>query len=234
MIVVLFLAVAVIGYLLGSVPFGLIITRRLAKTDIRQVGSGKIGMTNVLRTAGKKAAALALVLDIAKGAAAVFIGWSILHYGYNGDSTTETWLTASAQTLGALSAISGHTWSIFLKFKGGRGVATFIGGLVAMYWPAAGIGGGLMLLIGFRTKYMSLGSIIGAVAAFVALMAFNILQINFLMPYPPMLEYVIFAMIGAIFIYVMHRDNIIRLTNGTERKIGEKAKAESSSWSTNR
>jgi glycerol-3-phosphate acyltransferase PlsY len=233
-IVVLFLAVAVIGYLLGSIPFGLIITRKFVKTDIRQVGSGKIGMTNVLRTAGKKAAALALLLDIAKGAAAVSLGWMIMHYGYQGDPTTKKWLLGSAQALGALAAIGGHSWSIFLKFKGGRGVATFIGGLIAMYWPAAGIGGGLMLLIGFRTRYMSLGSIIGAVAAFVALMAFNILQIKFLMPYPPMIEYVIFAMIGAIFIYVMHRDNIVRLTNGTERKIGEKAKAGTPSWPINR
>jgi glycerol-3-phosphate acyltransferase PlsY len=226
--------VAVTGYLLGSIPFGLIITQRFIKTDIRRVGSGKIGTTNVLRAAGKMAAVIALLLDIAKGATAVSIGWLILHYGYHGDPTVEKWLTSSAQALGALAAIGGHTWSIFLKFSGGRGVATFIGGLIAMYWPAAGISGALMLFIGFQTRYMSLGSIIGSVAAFVALMAFNILRINFLMPYPPMIEYVIYAMLGSVFILVMHQDNISRLTKGTERKIGEKAKEKTSSWSSKR
>ena len=221
MIIALYVAVALIGYLIGSIPFGLLISRRTTGKDLRQVGSGKIGMTNVLRTAGRKAAALALVLDIAKGAVAVILAGLILGDGY-----------ASAHALAALAAIAGHSWSIFLKFKGGRGVATFIGGLLAMYWPAAVVGGGIMLIIGFRTRYMSLGSITGAVAAFIMLIALNVLQLNFLKPYPP-IEYVIYAMICAIFIYVMHRDNIMRLLAGTERKLGEKAKADDSPLSSN-
>ena len=226
MTALLYLAVVVIGYLLGSIPFGLLIARIFAKKDVRQVGSGKIGMTNVMRAAGKKAAALSLILDMCKGIAAVLLAGLIFSGYVNGSTGGFTW-HESARVLAALAAISGHTWSVFLKFKGGRGVATFIGGLLALHWPAAVIGGGLMLIIGFTTRYMSLGSIIGGVIAFIMLMALNILRIDFLKPYPP-IEYVIYAMICAIFIYVMHRDNIIRLISGTERRIDEKAKAESS------
>jgi glycerol-3-phosphate acyltransferase PlsY len=228
MIAGLYIAVVLIGYLLGSIPFGVLIGRAFAKTDIRQVGSGKIGMTNVLRAAGKKAAALSLVLDLSKGALAViFAGLIFNDYG-TAATGGFTWLE-SAKVLAALAAIAGHSWSIFLKFGGGRGVATFIGGLAALYWPAAVVGGAFILGIGFRTRYMSLGSIIGAVTAFIMLMTLNVLRINFLKleSYPP-IEYVTYAMIGAIFIYVMHRDNILRLFNGTERKIGEKAKNETS------
>lgn len=223
MIIVMYVAVALIGYLLGSIPCGLLIGRKFARTDIRQVGSGKIGMTNVLRTAGKKAAALALILDMAKGALSVVIAGFI--FGRSDIvAGVLPWMTPGAQALAALSAIAGHSWSLFLKFKGGRGVATFTGGLLAMYWPAAIVGGGMMLIIGFRTRYMSLGSIIGAVTAFILLMALNILRLNFMKPYPP-IEYVIYAMVCAIFIYVMHRDNIIRLVTGTERRLGEKVEA---------
>jgi glycerol-3-phosphate acyltransferase PlsY len=222
MTALMYIAVVLISYLLGSIPFGLLIGRRFANTDIRQVGSGKIGMTNVLRTAGKKAAALSLILDILKGALAVLIAALIFSGKSQANTGIFTWIE-SAKVLAALSAIAGHSWSIFLKFKGGRGVATFIGGLLALHWPAGIVGGAFILGIGFRTKYMSLGSIIGAVTAFIMLMSLNVLEVNFLKPYPPF-EYVIFAMISAIFIYVMHRDNIIRLFNGTERKIGDKVK----------
>ena len=216
MIIAKYVAVVAIGYLLGSIPFGLLISLRSTGTDIRRVGSGKTGMTNVLRTAGRKAAALSLILDMAKGALAVIFAKLIL-----GD------FSYTAHVLAALAAIAGHSWSVFLKFKGGRGVATFIGGLIALHWPAAVVGGGLMLIIGFRTRYMSLGSITGAVIAFIMLLALNVLQLNFLKPYPP-IEYVIYAMICAIFIYVMHRDNITRLVRGTERKLGDKVKGSNS------
>jgi glycerol-3-phosphate acyltransferase PlsY len=226
MTALMFIAVVLISYTLGSIPFGLLIGRKFAKTDIRQVGSGKIGMTNVLRTAGKKAAALSLILDIAKGTLSVTIA-SLIFMGKSQAVAGIFTPVESARVLAALAAIAGHTWSVFLKFKGGRGVATFIGSLFALYWPAGVVGGVFVLGIGFRTKYMSLGSIIGAVTAFILLMSLNVLEVNFLRPYPPF-EYVVFAMIGAIFIYVMHRDNIIRLFNGTERKIGDRAKIEAS------
>jgi glycerol-3-phosphate acyltransferase PlsY len=225
----LFVIAALVGYIFGSIPFGLLIGRAFAKRDVRQVGSGKIGMTNVMRTAGKKAGAISLLLDMGKAAAAVLVAGAIFstHTAViNGVTVFDDY----ARTLAALTAICGHSWSIFLKFRGGRGVATFIGGLLAIYWPAALVGGGLMLLIGFWTKYMSLGSIIGAVAAFIMTMSLSILEINFGKPYPP-IEAVIYTMLCAIFIYVMHRDNVARLMTGTERKIGEKAKAEASSSS---
>ncbi|MFA5308975.1 MAG: glycerol-3-phosphate 1-O-acyltransferase PlsY [Dehalococcoidales bacterium] len=221
----MYISVVVIGYLLGAIPFGLIIGKVFANKDVREVGSGKIGMTNVLRTAGKKAAVLSLLLDIGKGALAVFIAGLIFHGKTQEEITIFTWI-GSAKALGALAAIAGHSWSVFLGFKGGRGVATFMGGLAAMYWPAALVGGILIFGIGFRTKYMSLGSIIGAISAFILLMSLNIAEVKFFgyKNYPPF-EYVVFAMIGALFVYFMHRDNIIRLYNGTERMIGEKSKA---------
>lgn len=231
MIVGLYIAVALTGYVIGSVPFGLLIGRAFAKKDVRQVGSGKIGTTNVLRTAGKKAAVLSLLLDIGKGALAVFLA-GLIFSDYGTTATAGFSWFESAKALGALTAIAGHSWSVFLKFQGGRGVATFLGGLLVLHWPAAVIGGGLMLIIGFRTKFMSLGSIIGAVVAFIMLMTLNILRIDFLKPYPPF-EYVTYTMICAVFIYVMHRDNIIRLVSGTERRIGEEAKAETPASSHN-
>lgn len=216
MIIAKYIAVVLVGYLLGSVPFGLMISRRSTGTDIRQVGSGKIGTTNVLRTAGKKAAALVLVLDMVKGAVPVILAEIIFegsHVVWYGEGLL--WTTRVAQALAALAAIAGHNWSIFLKFKGGRGVATSIGGLLAMCWPAAVLGGAFMIIVGITTRYMSLGSIIGGVAAFIMLIALTILQ-------PYHLAYAFYTMIGAIFIFARHRDNIIRLVTGTERKLGEK------------
>jgi glycerol-3-phosphate acyltransferase PlsY len=213
MIIALYIVAALIGYLLGSIPCGVLISKRSTGVNIMQVGSGKTGMTNVLRTSGKKAAALALVLDMAKGALAVIFAGLI--FRISGEDYTI------AQVVAALAAIAGHGWSIFLKFKGGRGVATFIGGLLAMCWPAAVFGGAVMIIVGLLSRYMSLGSISGAVSAFILLIALVILKL-----YP--VEYAIFAMICAIFIIVMHRDNISRLVSGTERKLGEKVEVDNS------
>jgi len=209
MIIAKYVAVVLVGYLIGSIPFGVLISRRSTKTDITQVGSGKIGTTNVLRTAGKKAAALALALDIAKGALPVIFARLTLGDDY-----------LSAQVLTALAAIAGHSWSIFLKFKGGRGVATFLGGLLAMCWPAAVFGAAVMIIVAGTTRYMSLGSITGAVAALAMLIPLHILKF-----YP--IEYLIYTLICAIFIIVMHRDIIRRVIAGTERWLGEKAGADS-------
>lgn len=228
MTALMYIAVILIGYLLGSIPFGLLIGRRFANRDVREVGSGKIGMTNVLRTAGKKAAAISLVLDIGKGVLSVVFAGLIFHAKTQTIGGIFAW-NESAKVMAALAAIAGHSWSVFLKFKGGRGVATFFGGLAALYWPAALIGAIFLFSIGFRTKYMSLGSLIGAVTSFILLMSLYVLKIDwfYFKKYPPF-EYVVFAMIGALFIWFMHRDNILRLYNGTERKIGDKVKAETS------
>ncbi|MFH1646564.1 MAG: glycerol-3-phosphate acyltransferase [Chloroflexota bacterium] len=121
--------------------------------------------------------------------------------------------------LAALAAIGGHSWSVFLRFRGGRGVATFIGGLMALYWPAAVVGGGIMLIVGFVSRYMSLGSITGAVSAFVMCIVLFLTK-SYQVEY---LAYTVYAMICSIFIFLMHRDNIVRLVSGTERRLGEKA-----------
>jgi len=212
MIIALYVAVALVGYLLGSIPFGVLISKRSTKTDITQVGSGKIGMTNVLRTAGRKAAALSLVLDIAKGAVSVIIARLLV-----GDSYP------SAQALAALAVLVGHSWSVFIKFKGGRGVASFLGTLLPMCWPVAIISGLIMIFVALISKYMSLGSITGAIFAFIILIPLYILNIGSIE-----YEYVIYSLIGAIFIMVMHRDNIRRLLAGTERKLGQKVEANNS------
>ena len=217
MIYLMYFAVVVIGYLIGSLPFGLLLARIFAKKDIRQVGSGKMGMTNVLRAAGKKAAALALLLDLGKGATSAALATVIFGSSYvNSLAADSTNIVYYAQALASLGAISGHTWSLFLKFTGGRGVNTFLGGLLVMYWPAAIVGGSLTIVVGVISRYMSLGSIFGAVAAFIMLIV-----VYFVKSYPvEYLTYTIYAMICAIFIFIMHRDNINRLVSGTERRLG--------------
>jgi glycerol-3-phosphate acyltransferase PlsY len=226
MIALLYIAVIIMGYLMGSLPFGVVIGRMLGKTDIRNVGSGKTGMTNVLRVAGKKGAALSLIFDVGKGIAAVVLSNLVFTSGY-AESLTSAPETAMlyAQIGAAFAAIAGHTWSVFLRFKGGRGVNTFLGGMMAMYWPAAIVGGGIMIIVGLISKYMSLGSITGAVVAFIMLIILNYLKVNMVGLYP-YIQYVIYAMVGAVFIYMVHRDNIQRLVTGKERRIDEKAKAE--------
>jgi glycerol-3-phosphate acyltransferase PlsY len=226
MIALLFIAVIIMGYLMGSLPFGVIIARVLGKTDILTVGSGKTGMTNVMRVAGKKGAALSLICDVGKGIVAVVLANLVFTSSY-AESLTSAPVTFMlyAQIAAAFAAIAGHTWSVFLKFQGGRGVNTFLGGLMAMYWPAAIVGGGIMIIIGLISKYMSLGSITGAVVAFIMLIILNYMEVHMVGLYP-YIQYVIYAMVGAIFIYAVHRDNIHRLVNGKERRIGEKTNPE--------
>lgn len=212
-----FVAVMVIGYLLGSIPCGLLIGRRFAKVDVREHGSGKTGTTNVLRVAGKKAAAIVVVLDVLKGALAVvfaglIVGDKYLVWGDFGLGLM------SAQVLAALAAMAGHNWPIFLKFRGGRGVATFFGGLIALS-PVVALFGGEVFIIGAGlTRFASLGSIAGVVGTYTILVPLTIMN-----GFP--IEYLIYALVGTIAIIIMHRDNIVRLITGKERRLGEKAKA---------
>ncbi len=216
MIVIKFVAVVLVGYLLGSIPSGLLISKHFAKKDVRAFGSGKTGATNVLRTVGKKAAALVLFSDILKGALAVLAAGLIVGRNYmviGGDFALGLLV---AQCLAALAAMAGHNWSIFLKFKGGRGVATFFGGLVALC-PVAALFGGEVFIIGVGlTRFASLGSIAGAVGTYSILIPLTIIN-----GFP--LEYLIYTLIGTVAILIMHKDNIVRLMTGKERKIGEKA-----------
>jgi glycerol-3-phosphate acyltransferase PlsY len=217
MIVLQFIAVIIIGYLLGSIPSGVVVSKLLAKVDVREYGSGKTGMTNVLRTAGKKAAALVFFLDLLKGALAVIFAGLIVGRNYlviGGDFGLGLLV---AQVLAALASIVGHNWSIFLGFKGGRGVLTFFGGLFALC-PVAALFGGEVFIIGAGlTRFASFGSIAGVVGTYSILIPLTIFN-----GFP--LEYLIYTLIGTILIVIMHRENIIRLLSGKERRLGEKAK----------
>jgi glycerol-3-phosphate acyltransferase PlsY len=217
MIVLQFLAVVVIGYLMGSIPCGVLVARLFTKVDIRQYGSGKIGATNVLRTAGKKAGALVLILDILKGALAVVFAGLIVGRNYLVIGGNFGLGLLVAQCLAALASIVGHNWSVFLGFKGGgRGVATFFGGLAALC-PVVALFGGEVFIIGAGlTRFASLGSIAGVVGTYTILIPLTIWN-----GFP--LEYLIYALIGTIVVIIMHRDNIARLLSGKERKLGEKA-----------
>ena len=224
MIIAKFVSVAILGYLLGSIPFGVLIGRRRVGADVRQYGSGKTGATNVLRTAGVKAAALVAGLDVSKGVLAVVFAGLIVGRDYLvvGDFALGMLV---AQVIAALAAVVGHIWPIFLKFRGGRGVATFFGGLLALC-PVAAIFGGEVLIIGAGlTRFASLGSIAGAVGTYAILAPLTIMS-----GFP--VEYLVYALVGAVLIVIMHRDNIARLISGKERKLGDKAKKSSSPPST--
>jgi glycerol-3-phosphate acyltransferase PlsY len=216
-IIIKLIAVVVIGYFLGSIPIGYLLSRRHAKVDVRAYGSGKTGATNVLRTVGRKWAVLVAALDICKGALAVVVAGFIVGQDYLlvGDSGLW-WVLTSAQVLAALAAVAGHIWSPFLKFKGGRGVATFFGGLVALC-PVAALFGGEVLIIGAGlTRFASLGSLAGAVGSYAVLVPLTIMD-NF------PVEYLFYVSVGVLIIFIMHRDNIRRLITGKERRLGDKA-----------
>lgn len=216
MIFAKFAAIIVLSYLLGSIPFGVIIGRLFAKVDVRNYGSGKMGATNVMRVAGKKAAILVFVCDLLKGVLAVSLAWFIFRGGalvpaYSGD----WWMIKAAPATAALAAMLGHTWPIFLKFKGGRGVATFYGGLAIMCWPAFVFGGQITLLSASLTRYVSLGSLAGAIGAYMIMLPLIVFN-----GYP--IELLLYSLAGTIGLIITHRDNIERLATGTERRLGEK------------
>jgi len=223
MMIFQFVSAIILGYLLGSIPFGLLLTRQYTKTkvDITKYGSGKTGATNVLRTAGRKTAIMVVLLDLSKGMLAVIFAGLIVGQGYlvvNGIGLGAL----VAQVLAALAAIAGHNWSVFLKFRGGRGVATFFGGLIALCPPAAIFGGEIVIIGAGLTRYASLGSIAGAVGSYAVLVPLTIMN-NF------PIEYLFYTLAGTIIIFVMHRGNIRRLISGKERKLGEKVERRASS-----
>lgn len=215
MIIAQFAAVVILGYLLGSIPFGQLIGRRSAKVDLRQYGSGRTGATNVLRTAGRKAAALVASLDVLKGVLAVVLAGIIVGSNYLVVGNFSLGALV-AQVMAALAAMAGHIWPVFLGFRGGRGVATFFGGLMVLSPVAAIFGGSILIMGAGLTGYASLGSIVGAVGTYAILVPLTILG-----GLP--LEYLVYTLIGTIVVIIMHRDNIVRLISGKERKLGQKA-----------
>jgi glycerol-3-phosphate acyltransferase PlsY len=184
------------GYLLGSIPFGIIITRLAGTQDIRAIGSGSIGATNVLRTGRKGLAALTLIADILKGAAAVLLA--------------SWWCGQECGLLAGLGAFLGHLFPVWLKFKGGKGIATGLGILLAVSWQAAIAVMIIWLAIAAASRYSSLASLIAGAAAPVILWFIGTPS-----------QALLFLVLGVL-TFIMHRGNIARLMNGTEGKIGQK------------
>lgn len=193
------------GYALGSVPFGVIVGWAAKRVDVREYGSGNTGTTNVLRTVGRPAAALVLLLDMGKGVLSVVIARVVSD-------------TASVESAAALAALAGHNWPVFLGFRGGRGTATGWGSLLILS-PISGLAAtvvGTSLIV--TTRYASLGSIAAATAGTGTLVG---LSLAGQLP----LGCVWFAAIGGPLVVLRHRDNIRRLLKGEERKMGQPAQA---------
>ena len=189
----------IVGYLLGSIPFGLILTRLAGSGDIRAVGSGNIGATNVLRTGRKGLAAATLLGDMLKGTAAVLL---------------MNWLDGTdAALVAGLGAVLGHVFPVWLKFKGGKGVATYIGVLLAVAWPIAAAYGAIWGAVAALTRTSSLAGLTAS--------AITPVLLWFFAGGKPAL---LFAILTAL-VFVKHRANIGRLTAGTEPKIGKSAAA---------
>jgi glycerol-3-phosphate acyltransferase PlsY len=192
-----FLPVALVfGYLLGSIPFGLILTKLAGTQDLRSIGSGNIGATNVLRTGRKGLAAATLICDMLKGTLAVVVAGY-----YDGPN---------AAMLAALGAFLGHLFPVWLKFKGGKGVAVYIGVLIGLFWPAAIVFCVIWASTAFTSRYSSLSALVASFVTPIFLWWFG---------HPALAS--LFAVLSLMLFY-MHRENIRRLQAGTEGRIGEK------------
>jgi glycerol-3-phosphate acyltransferase PlsY len=192
-----FLPVAfVLGYLFGSIPFGLVLTKLGGTQDLRSIGSGSIGATNVLRTGHKGLAAATLLLDMLKGTAAVVIA------GYFGGP--------NAAMLAGLGAFLGHLFPVWLKFRGGKGVAVYIGVLIGLFWPAAIVFCVLWAATAATSRYSSLSGLVASFITPIFLWWFG---------HPALAS--LFAVLTLLLFY-MHRENIKRLQAGTESRIGQK------------
>ncbi|CAL8973250.1 Glycerol-3-phosphate acyltransferase [Rhodoplanes serenus] len=197
-------AALVLGYLLGSIPFGLLLTRLAGAGDIRTIGSGNIGATNVLRTGRKGLAAATLLLDAFKGTAAVLIAPVIVGGGPGGHLLA---------LLAGLGAFLGHVFPVWLRFRGGKGVATFIGVLIGVS-PLVAVGFGLVwLAAAYTTRYSSVGGLSASAATPLLLWAAGLTP-----------DAVLFAVL-ALLLWTKHAANLKRLMAGTESKIGHKAAA---------
>ena len=196
-----------LAYLLGSIPFGYLIVRATEGADIRQTGSGGTGATNVSRRAGKLAGVATLLLDAAKGAAAVLIAKHFLDVPTPDDLY---WWVA----LAAVAAMLGHMFPVWLRFRGGKGVATGVGVFLVLAPIAVGFAALVFLLIVWSTRYVSLGSIIAAAT----IPLFMWLQHLLIRPIGPLIPTMTAAAAGAILIIFAHRANIQRLVEGTESK----------------
>jgi glycerol-3-phosphate acyltransferase PlsY len=187
----------IFGYLLGSIPFGLIFTQVAGTQDIRSIGSGSIGATNVLRTGRKGLAAATLLADVLKGLAAVMLA--------------AFWLGDDAALVAGFGAFVGHLFPVWLRFKGGKGIATGLGILLAVSWKAALVVALIWIALAAAFRYSSVASLVAAAAAPVILWFIG----------APSATLLFLAL--AVLTFIMHRGNIARLAQGTEGKIGQKA-----------
>lgn len=185
----------IIGYLLGSIPFGLILTTLAGTSDLRSIGSGNIGATNVLRTGRKDLAAATLLLDALKGTAAVLIGAR---------------LSPDGAIIAGLAAFIGHIAPVWLRFKGGKGVATFLGCLFGLYWPAGLAFCAIWLSVAALTRYSSLSALVASAATPLLLFALGHGGEAFV------------TAVMATLLWRKHAENIARLRAGTESRIGQK------------
>jgi glycerol-3-phosphate acyltransferase PlsY len=188
--------VAVLAYLLGSVPFGIVITRALGLGDLRAIGSGNIGATNVLRTGNKGAALATLILDAAKGGIAVLIARALV-----GEDAAQ---------LAGLAAFLGHLFPVWLGFKGGKGVATFLGTLIALAWPVGLAACATWLVVAVISRISSLSALVAAALSSLWLLVFDRGQMLLL------------VVVLTVLVYVRHWANLQRIKAGTEPKIGAK------------
>jgi glycerol-3-phosphate acyltransferase PlsY len=184
-----------LAYLLGSIPFGLLLTRGAGAGDIRSIGSGNIGATNVLRTGRKDLAAATLLLDALKGALAVLLGG---------------WLAPGAAMVAALGAFFGHIAPVWLRFRGGKGVAVFIGALLALHWPTGLIVCAVWLAAAYLWRFSSLSALLASASAPFVLWGFGHGE-----------QALVIAMMAAL-LWWKHSENIARLISGTESRIGQK------------
>jgi glycerol-3-phosphate acyltransferase PlsY len=193
-------ALVCIAYLVGSIPFGLVVSRALARVDIRRHGSGNIGTANVLRIVGKRAAVLTLVGDLLKGFLPVLAARSL--------GVSELWVAGVG-----LAAVLGHNWPVYLRFAGGKGVATSFGALLAMTPLPALLGLLAWMVVILIFRYTSLAALIASICV------------------PPVIlfltgagPYLAFSLLAALLIFVRHRDNIKRLWAGTEHRVGQRVR----------
>lgn len=194
--------VAIAAYLLGSIPFGLVLTKIAGLGDIRDIGSGNIGATNVLRTGRKDLALLTLIGDAGKG------GLAVLLAGY--------FFGEMAALIAAIAAFAGHVWPIWLRFKGGKGVATYIGTLLALNWMVCLLFCVTWLIVAVLRRYSSLAALVAAATSPVFAYIWSGVALSAT------------CAILSLILYYRHKDNILRLLDGTETKIGDKKTANES------
>ena len=196
--------VGALSYLLGSVPWGYLLLRLHTGEDVRDYGSGRTGMTNVLRTGGGKIAATTMALDVAKAALAVLLARAVI-------GTTE------ADVVAGLLVLVGHNWPVFLQFRGGRGILTGLGGILMMAPIAAAVATVTFLIINLVSRYVSLGSVVGVTIGCLFMVALTLVGM-----YSGV--YAVYAIIGGAIIIWQHRDNIQRIRQGNERRLGNPAR----------